>query len=664
MHIVGIIVADVRFSWTGQSDDGLSHRGSLDLGDDVDWTRDVLAGTYPGGRDHRLARNALYKTQAVGTGVMIAKRINIEKGNDNSIRLGRYIADASHEGEKLLFAWHAGCQAETFEAALLEIEATQGLNQRCQGSKTYHLMVSFRPEDEPLLSKEYIIHIEKAFAEALGFSDHQRVCGVHKNTNNLHMHIAYNMIHPERFTKHEPFRDFFRLSEVCREMENRYNLVVDNGITCEQEKQPRINQRAASMEAHTGEKSFQSFAIDHKDEIGRALTDAKCWDEAHASLAKLGIRILPRGNGLAMASIDGRGAIKASALGRDFSKSRLTQRLGDYSPHKQTVPQMEKYQREPIQPKTPAREALFHQYTCLNEERQLHIRASQQQYYFEKKRALSLFSQQIQTLETRILPRKTKRKLRQMLYVERRSTLAGLQESHEEKTRRIREQTPFNNWNGYLKWKADQGDETALNVLRSKNQDATIENTDGKMAKDLIEALDKSKASMAQSEKRIAAAGITGKYRSRLLAVTRMELLKAQEEIDQQTETGRPPVFSGTNHTIDNNGVVIFSLPNGGTIRDTGSKLYFSCDEATERAAVLYGLARFGKNIQLRGNSIERKDHKRPPLPRSGAHQPHIARAQQNHPHRVRQLSELDVVRLGKKSKMLLQDNARRDLER
>ena len=245
----------------------------------------------------------------------------------------------------------------------------------------------------------------------------------------------------------------------------------------------------------------------------------------------------------------------------------------------------------------------------------MHLRASQQQYYFEKKRALSLFSQQIQTLETRILPRKTKRKLRQMLYVERRSTLAGLQESHEGKTRRIREQTPFNNWNGYLKWKADQGDETTLNVLRSKNQDATIENIDGKIAKDLTEALDKSKASMAQSEKQIAAAGITGKYRSRLLAVTRMEFLKAQEKIDQQNETGRPPIFSGTNHTIDNNGVVIFSLPNGGTIRDTGSKLYFSGDEATERAAALYGLARFGKNIQLRGNSIERKTINEPPSP-------------------------------------------------
>lgn len=69
-----------------------------------------------------------------------------------------------------------------------------------------------------------------------------------------------------------------------------------------------------------------------------------------------------------------------------------------------------------------------------------------------------------------------------------------------------------------------------------------------------------------------------------------------------------PAIFSGTHHTIDNNGVVIFSLPNGGTIRDTGSKLYFSCDEATERAAVLYGLARFGKNILLKGNTIERKN--------------------------------------------------------
>jgi hypothetical protein len=595
---------------------------------------------------------------------MIAKRINFEKGNDNSGRLGRYIADASHAGEKLLFAWHAGCQSETYEAALFEIEATQALNTRCQGSKTYHLMISFRPEDEPSLTQEKFITIEMAFAEALGFTDHQRVCGVHKNTNNLHLHIAYNMIHPERFTKHEPFRDFYRLSEVCREMEQQYNLTVDNGVTHEQEKQPRIHQRAASMEAHTGEKSFQSFAIDHKDEIERALADSRSWHDAHSSLAKIGVKIVPRGNGLAVVSIDGRGAIKASALGRDLSKSRLTQRLGKYSPPSQPVPQKKRYEREPIQPKTQAREALFHQYASLRNERQMRLQVSRQEYILEKKQTLSMFSHQLKTIESRILPRKTKRKLVQLINIEQRSTLAKLRISYEDTIQKIRKETPFNNWNGYLKWKANHGDETALNVLRSRLQNSTIERTDERKPENLMAAHAKSNASIAQSEKHIAAAGIVGKYRSRLMAVTRMELLKAQEEINRPTDACKPPIFSGTHHTIDNNGVVIFSLPSGGTIRDAGSKLYFSCDEATERAAVLYGLARFGKNILLKGNTIERNNNKRTALPRPRTHQPYAARAQQNHQHSMRQLSELDVVRIGKRSKMLLQDNARDNLER
>ena len=148
------------------------------------------------------------------------------------------------------------------------------------------------------------------------------------------------------------------------------------------------------------------------------------------------------------------------------------------------------------------------------------------------------------------------------------------------------------------------------------------------------------------------------------MAVTRMELLKAQEKIYRPTDASKPAIFSGTHYTIDNNGVVIFSLPSGGTIRDTGSKLYFSCDEATESAAVLYGLARFGKNILLKGNTIERKNGNGTDLPRSRNHKPFIALAQQNHQNSVRQLSELDVVRIGKRSKVFLQDNARSDLER
>ncbi|WP_235731728.1 relaxase/mobilization nuclease domain-containing protein [Fundidesulfovibrio putealis] len=47
------------------------------------------------------------------------------------------------------------------------------------------------------------IAIEEEFAKTIGLSEHQRHCGVHKNTNNLHMHVAYNMIHPERLPRHD-----------------------------------------------------------------------------------------------------------------------------------------------------------------------------------------------------------------------------------------------------------------------------------------------------------------------------------------------------------------------------------------------------------------------------------------------------------------------------
>ena len=48
--------------------------------------------------------------------------------------------------------------------------------------------------DEAKLTPEAFKTIEQHFPAALGYAEHQRHCGVHKNTGNLHMHVAYNMI--------------------------------------------------------------------------------------------------------------------------------------------------------------------------------------------------------------------------------------------------------------------------------------------------------------------------------------------------------------------------------------------------------------------------------------------------------------------------------------
>ncbi|MCL2652011.1 MAG: relaxase/mobilization nuclease domain-containing protein, partial [Candidatus Azobacteroides sp.] len=260
---------------------------------------------------------------------MIAKRILRTSGQDNASVLGQYIADASHEGEKCLLSWHEGCLAPDYDLALAEIEATQAMNTRCQRDKTYHLMVSFRPEDEAKLTPEAFQDIERAMANALCLSEHQRVCGVHKNTNNLHLHIAYNLIRPDQFTINEPYYDFFKLSKSCRAMEEKFGLEIDKGV--EEAKDKQLNQRAAAMEAHSGEQSFQSFALDRKSQIIGEVAKAASWQEAHRVLSGYGIGIKEQGNGLALVNLQGKETMKASALDRSLSKAKLVARFGAYA---------------------------------------------------------------------------------------------------------------------------------------------------------------------------------------------------------------------------------------------------------------------------------------------------------------------------------------------
>ena len=128
---------------------------------------------------------------------MISRRIPCLPEKDNYRRLARYIADAERDGEKALMSWCAGCLSDDgYELAIKEVELVQAMNIRTTKEKTYHLMISFRPEDEAKLAPGIFKAIELEFAKALGFEEHQRHCGVHQNTNNIHLHIAYNKVNP------------------------------------------------------------------------------------------------------------------------------------------------------------------------------------------------------------------------------------------------------------------------------------------------------------------------------------------------------------------------------------------------------------------------------------------------------------------------------------
>ena len=592
---------------------------------------------------------------------MIAKRIKAKPQNDNYGQLGKYIADASHEGEKLLVAWHAGCLSETYETALMEIQATQAMNTRCKGEKTYHLVVSFRPEDEAKLTPAAFQDIEKAMAEALGLGEHQRLCGVHQNTNNMHLHIAYNMIDPERFTKKEPYRDFYKLSEACRAMEAKYGLIADNGISQDRET-VQIGQRAASMEAQSGEQSFQSYALERKTALLEVLEKSTSWREIHAALAEHGMAIKPHGNGLAVVNIHGKGSIKASAIHRSLSKKCLEDRFGAYTASTEGASPAQ-YNRKPLQPRTPEREKLYLEYQKLLEQRQSQLDAMRKHNDTGWLSIKDRFSGEQKALEMRILPRRSKIRLRHILKVREQQAVEEFRATGQARLKEIRDTYPFHNWNGFLKWQADNGNETALEVLRSRKLET--EPVERENPETYYAARREIKRLALEKELQIAGSSIGRKHQSGLVAITRMEQLAAQEILQRASGMGdQALLFSRVQHTIDNSGIIIFQLINGGTIRDTGKKVYFSCDETTRKAALIYGQMRFGKGIQINGNTIERKPHGKQNRYWAGDHKLRLAVIKQICRNGLRTLSELNVVRFGKRTKMLLSGHARRDLER
>lgn len=156
------------------------------------------------------------------------------------------------------------------------------------------------------------------------FGEHQRISAVHNDTDNLHIHIAVNKIHPTRNTIHEPYYPHQTLAELCEVMERDYGLQQDNHMP----RRRGAEARAADMERHAGIESLIGWI---KRECLDEIKAAQSWGELHQVMRDNGLELRARGNGLVVVSDDD-AAVKASTLGRDFSKPKLEARFGPFEP--------------------------------------------------------------------------------------------------------------------------------------------------------------------------------------------------------------------------------------------------------------------------------------------------------------------------------------------
>lgn len=296
---------------------------------------------------------------------MIPKRIDIEPQNDNFERLARYLAAAGDVGEKLDKLWiencHAGEKLEDLDLAIKEIKATQAMNQTAQAGKSYHLVISFRDEQP---AAEVLKDIEREFAKALGYEQHQRIVATHVNTDNFHMHVAFNKVHPETLKVHTPYRDFRVLEAVSRAMEQKHGLKVDIGRTDKLETDRRAN-RARDMEAHTWEQSFDSYVRANKVDLLQELDQARNWQDLHKGFAKYDLQLRLRGNGLVIAQRNGKHAVKASAIERSLSKPALEKRFGPFqAAEKDRTRPIRRYRLRPVT-RHPGQQRLWRRYLAV-----------------------------------------------------------------------------------------------------------------------------------------------------------------------------------------------------------------------------------------------------------------------------------------------------------
>lgn len=273
---------------------------------------------------------------------MIAKHVPMRSlGKSDFAGLADYITDTQGKTERLGQVQVTNCAAGTVQAAISEVLATQHINTRAKGDKTYHLLVSFRTGEKP--NADTIKAIEERICAGLGYGEHQRISAVHHDTDNLHIHIAINKIHPIRHTMHEPYYPHRALAELCTIIERDYGLEPDN----HESRKRSAEGRAVDMERHAGIESLIGWI---KRECLDEIRGAQSWAELHQTMRANGLELRERANGLVIEAVDG-AMVKASTVARDLSKPKLEARLGSFEASSERQAQINvkrQYQKNPV----------------------------------------------------------------------------------------------------------------------------------------------------------------------------------------------------------------------------------------------------------------------------------------------------------------------------
>lgn len=405
---------------------------------------------------------------------MIAKRCDLESGKkSNFVALANYIMRGKHkDGEKKEIVsppTFTNVKSEGNEFALKEILFTQSMNTRAKGDKTYHLLISFQDGENP--PPEILKKVEEELCKALGYSEHQRLSVVHRDTDNLHIHVAINKIHPTRFTMHEPYYDKNEiLPKACELLEKKYGLRVDNHT-------PKNNQslaNAMNMEKAGGMESLVGWIQRNCLEDMRG---AGSWERLHEILNKHGLEIKEKGRGLVITN--GEMGVKASTVAREFSKVSLEKRLGSFESEKVKKISEQKYEKKPMPGRTNSKQLWerYKQESQNNRESNLEALKKAKKVMDRKiKSANSMYS--FQKIMLSVVTYSAFKKILNTMFIgAKKAKIKAARQAYQKTKGKIFSEGRKQTWIDWLKKEAAKGNNEALSYLRSRRVKSPDGNT-------------------------------------------------------------------------------------------------------------------------------------------------------------------------------------------
>lgn len=397
---------------------------------------------------------------------MIIRHIPMKSAKRSSFSgLVNYITDEQNKQERVGKVRISNCNSVDPTWAIQEVLATQAKNQRAKGDKTYHVLISFAPGENP--SEALLKTIEDGVISSIGLNDHQRISAIHHDTDNLHIHVAINKIHPKTLNMIEPYRAYKAFAEVASQLEIEHGLQLTNHQT----RKGLSENLADDMEQHSGIESLINWM---KRNCRAQIDGAKNWTALHQVLAQHGIIMRVKANGFVFCNDKGL-MIKASSVSRGFSKHSLESKLGAFTPaafdgeiQKQTI-----YRYEPLN-KNVIGSALYARYRhdmthgkATLSTKLKHLREAQFRLIEKTKKRARIKRSALKLMS---VSRTQKKYMYQHISKSLLKDLGAIRGNYRAERKHLVDAHKNKTWADWLRQKAQDGDKDALTAMRYRNR--------------------------------------------------------------------------------------------------------------------------------------------------------------------------------------------------